>query len=171
MAASNHAIVYGASGLIGWAIANQLLNSYPHAGAFSKFTTVTNRPLNLSETFWPESDSRRPELQVVSGVDIGHDDEAAVANALKSAVKDIETVTHVFYLGMHYRQRILNAEANYTVFAASGDHIEEVAINRRMFLNVLRAHNVLSPSLQFVEFAGGTRVSIIPRIYRIFRPN
>ncbi|OKL60379.1 hypothetical protein UA08_04019 [Talaromyces atroroseus] len=138
---SNHAIVYGASGLIGWAIANQLLHSYPHAGAFSKVTAVTNRSLNLSEAFWPELDSQRPDLRLVSGIDIGHDNETTVANALKLAVKDIETVTHVFYL----------------VFAANDDDLEEVAINRRMFLNVIRAHDVLSPSLQFVAFAGGTR--------------
>lgn len=96
---SNHAIVYGASGLIGWAIVNQLLNSYPHAGAFSKVTAVTNRPLNLPETFWPET-SQGPGLELVSGIDIGYEDETAMANALKSTVKDLETVTHVFYLGM-----------------------------------------------------------------------
>ena len=98
---SNHAIVYGASGLIGWAVVNQLLKSYPHAGVFSKVTAVTNRPLNLSETHWPQVTSQRPGLELVSGIDIGQEDETAVLNALKSTVKDIETVTHVFYLGMH----------------------------------------------------------------------
>lgn len=97
---SNHAIVYGASGLIGWAVVNQLLNSYPHAGAFSKVTAVTNRPLNLSETFWPELNPQRPGLELVSGIDIGNEDETAVAKALKSTVTHIETITHVFYLGM-----------------------------------------------------------------------
>lgn len=97
---ANHAIVYGASGLIGWAIVNQLLNSYPDAGAFSKVTAVTNRPLNLSETYWPEPNSKRPDLELVSGIDIGQEDETTVVNALKSTVKDINTVTHVFYLGM-----------------------------------------------------------------------
>lgn len=98
---SNHAIVYGASGLIGWAIVNQILKSYPHAGTFSKVTAVTNRPLNLSETFWPQATSQRPDLELVSGIDIGQEDETLVASALKSTVKDVEKITHVFYLGMH----------------------------------------------------------------------
>ncbi|GAM38139.1 hypothetical protein TCE0_033r08641 [Talaromyces pinophilus] len=137
---SNHAVVYGASGLIGWAIVNQLLNSYPHVGAFSKVTAVTNRQLNLAETFWPET-SQGPGLELVSGIDIGHEGETAVANALKSTVKDLETVTHVFYL----------------VFAANDDNLKEVEINRRMFTNVIRAHNKLNPNLKFVTFPGGTR--------------
>lgn len=98
---ANHAIVYGASGLIGWAIVNQLLKSYPHAGAFSKVTAVTNRPLNLTETYWPELNSRRPDLELVSGIDINQEDETAVANALKSTIKDVELITHVFYLGTY----------------------------------------------------------------------
>lgn len=97
---SNHAIVYGASGLTGWAIVNQLLKSYPHAGAFRKVTAVTNRPLTLSETFWPELNLQGPSLELVSGIDLGQEDEAAVANALRSTVKEVEMVTHVFYLGM-----------------------------------------------------------------------
>ncbi|KAI7978406.1 hypothetical protein EIK77_001178 [Talaromyces pinophilus] len=97
----NHAIVYGASGLIGWAVVNQLLKSYPDAGAFSKVTAVTNRPLKPSETYWPEWTSQRPDLELVSGIDIGQEDELSVVHALKSKIEDIETITHVFYLGMH----------------------------------------------------------------------
>jgi len=38
------------------------------------------------------------------------------------------------------------------------DDIEEVATNRRMLQNVIDAHNLISPNLQFVAFVGGTRV-------------
>lgn len=48
------------------------------------------------------------------------------------------------------------------MFQAVEDDIEEVAINRRMFQNVVDAHTILSPNLQFVAFAGGTRVSSLP---------
>lgn len=48
---------------------------------------------------------------------------------------------------------------NWVVFTAVDDDIEEVAVNRRMFQNVIDAHSLLSPDLQFVAFAGGTRVS------------
>lgn len=97
----NHAIVYGASGIIGWAVVDQLLSSHPDSGSFSKVTAVTNRPLNPRETYWPESESESaershsPDLQLISGVDLRGDVEA-----LKTALSgDIKTVTHVFYLG------------------------------------------------------------------------
>ena len=99
---SNHAIVYGASGLIGWAAVNQILKSYPDAGAFFRVTAVMNRPLKRSEAHWPDQSSQQPpQLELVSGIDIGHEDETTVANALKSAVDHLETVTHIFYLGMY----------------------------------------------------------------------
>lgn len=96
---NNHAIVFGASGLIGWALIDQLLSPYPHAGSFSKVTAVTNRPLNLSESHWPEPDSHRPDLQLVSGIDLRHGDATTLAECLKREVKDIESVTHIYYLG------------------------------------------------------------------------
>ncbi len=97
---NHHAIVFGASGLIGWALVDQLLAPYPDAGSFSKVTAVTNRPLNLSECHWPKPDSRRPDLQLVSGVDLRHGDAAQLAEGLKQAVEGIESVTHIYYLGM-----------------------------------------------------------------------
>lgn len=45
------------------------------------------------------------------------------------------------------------------MFTAIDDDIEEVATNRRMFQNVIDAHGLVSSNLQFVAFAGGTRVS------------
>lgn len=96
----NHAIVYGASGIIGWAIVDQLLRSYLDAGTFEKVTAVTNRPLDLTETQWPQSSPESPGLQLVSGVDLRSGDGAALADSLTKAVEDIETVTHIFYLGM-----------------------------------------------------------------------
>ncbi|KAK6217975.1 hypothetical protein LQW54_003031 [Pestalotiopsis sp. IQ-011] len=139
---SGHAIVYGASGLIGWAVVNQLLSSYPGPGAFSKVTAVTNRPLNPSETFWPEQQAGRPDLQLVSGVDLRDSDGSTLAESLKGAVPDIESVTNIFYL-------VFNA--------VGGDDIKEVATNLHMFRNVIDAHGLLSPNLKFVAFPGGTR--------------
>lgn len=101
--ASNHAIVYGASGLIGWALVNELLSPYPRPGSFSKITAVTNRPLDLSESFWPEPHSSRPELQLVSGINLRDGNGDALADSLKGVVNDIETVTHIYYLGRPHR--------------------------------------------------------------------
>lgn len=46
----------------------------------------------------------------------------------------------------------------YKVFTAVDDDIEEVAVNKHMFQNVIDAHGLISPNLQFVVFPGGTRV-------------
>lgn len=94
-----HAIVYGASGLIGWSVVDQLLNSYPTIGTFSKVTAVTNRPLNVEKSCWPEASPSRPRLQLVSGVDLQTGNGDSLAKSLQASVKDIETVTHIFYLG------------------------------------------------------------------------
>ncbi|KAI0967546.1 hypothetical protein F4678DRAFT_445955 [Xylaria arbuscula] len=141
MKEEGHAIVFGASGLIGWAVIDQLLRSSPEAGAFSKITAVTNRPTKLSESYWPEPDKIRPTLQLVSGVDLRQSDGATLSKSLKQEVKDIDTVTHLFYL----------------VFTSVPDDIEEVAVNRRMLQAVVDAHDLLCPDLRFVIFPGGTR--------------
>ncbi|KAH7147142.1 hypothetical protein B0J13DRAFT_595332 [Dactylonectria estremocensis] len=138
---SGHAIVFGASGLIGWSIVDQLLRLYPRPGSFSKVTAITNRPLEASDSNWPEPSSDQPDLQLVSGIDLRCGDGVELANSLKQMVEDIETVTHIYYL----------------VFTAVEDDIKEVATNRRMFQNVIDAHTLLSPNLQFVAFPGGTR--------------
>ncbi|KAI1345580.1 hypothetical protein F5Y01DRAFT_300174 [Xylaria sp. FL0043] len=136
-----HAIVFGASGLIGWAVVDQLLHCYPEVGAFSKVTAVTNRPVKLSESYWPDLGADHPKLHVISGIDLSDSDGKALTNSLKGAVEDIETVTHVFYLA----------------FTSAPNDIDEVAINRHMLQNIINAHNLLSPGLQFVVFPGGTR--------------
>ncbi|PYH70628.1 SDR family oxidoreductase [Aspergillus vadensis CBS 113365] len=138
---SNHAIVYGASGLIGWALINQLLSHYPAAGTFRKVTAVTNRPLNPSETYWPEADTNLTQLQLASGVDLRSQDPDRLVEWLREVVENSEGVTHIYYLA----------------FAAMDDDLEEVATNRRMLQNVIDAHNLISPNLQFVAFVGGTR--------------
>lgn len=99
MEQSNHAIVYGASGLVGWSIVNQLLKQYPEAGTFSKITAITNRPLDVSRLYWPETDSTGPKLELVSGVDLRLADGPTFAESLNAKLEDIVSVTHVYYLG------------------------------------------------------------------------
>ncbi len=88
----NHALVYGASGITGWAIVNAILEGYPDAGAFEKVTALTNRPLSPVAAIWPKSD----KLQVVSGIDLGKD---GVQEDMKKRIKDVDTVSHVYFFG------------------------------------------------------------------------
>ncbi|KAJ2996793.1 hypothetical protein NUW58_g854 [Xylaria curta] len=153
-----HAIVYGASGIIGWAVVDHLLRSYPKARTFPKITALTNREVKRSESHWPGPDISRPNLQLVSGIDLRGGDGAALASALEQAVEDIHTVTHLYYLGMFQRKKLYVPQINKDrAFTSVPDEVEEVATNRRMLQNVIDAHNLLSPSLQFVVFPGGTR--------------
>lgn len=92
----NHALVFGATGLIGWAVVDQLLSGYPDAGSFSKVTAVSNRPFNASDTLWPSDTPERPKLQVVSGVDLQSED---LTSQIRLKVSGVDSVTHVFYFG------------------------------------------------------------------------
>lgn len=94
----NHALIIGASGLIGWSVVNQLLRSYPTEGTFSKVTALVNRPLDLGKCFWPKAAPPAPELDLVSGIDLLCTDEEFEAT-LKEKVADAASITHVYYFG------------------------------------------------------------------------
>lgn len=97
-----HALVFGASGVAGWGLVEQLLDNYPKEGTFSKVTAVVNRPLSVKNSYWPSPSPSRPELQLVSGVNLLNGTIQEFASALKKKVEEIETVTHAFYFGMLY---------------------------------------------------------------------
>ncbi|PYH94531.1 hypothetical protein BO71DRAFT_450011 [Aspergillus ellipticus CBS 707.79] len=64
MTTPNHALVFGASGINGWAWA--FVNELIPTPAFTRITALTNRPLSPSQTLWPAS----PKLHLVSGIDL-----------------------------------------------------------------------------------------------------
>jgi hypothetical protein len=93
---SNHALIFGASGITGWAITNQILQGYPNPDAFSKVTALTNRPLKAENALWPQSE----KLQLVSGMDLMTEKgQQGLEDEMKSKIKDIETVSHVYFFG------------------------------------------------------------------------
>lgn len=98
---SNHAVVFGAAGLLGWSVVNQLLSNYPRAGSFSQVTAVVNRPVSEPDLHLPEASPERPGFQVVSGVNLllGTGDD--LVRQLKDKVPDVDEITHVFYFGMY----------------------------------------------------------------------
>jgi len=94
----HHALVIGASGLIGWAVVDQLFEPYPSPSPFRKVTALVNRPLKLEDSFWPNHAHGRPELTLVSGVNLTYEDDEFV-ELLKENMEDIESVSHLFYFG------------------------------------------------------------------------
>lgn len=91
--ANRTALVFGASGITGWAILREALN-YPTTSTFHKVIGLTNRPLDRSKSFLPEDD----RLVIVAGVDLttAVDDVAAKL----ASIDGIEDVTDVFFAGM-----------------------------------------------------------------------
>lgn len=95
----SHAVVVGASGLIGWGIVNELLSRDSLAkGRFSRVTGITNRPIKLNDTLWPGTHISQPKLLLVDGVDLLNEHEE-LAPLLNAKIPDADTITHVFYCG------------------------------------------------------------------------
>ena len=90
------AIVFGASGVTGWSFVNEILHDYPEKGVWDGVVAMTNRPLKQADSYWPDD----PRLQIVSGVDLLGDLEQ-IEKALKENVKELDKITHVYYLGRY----------------------------------------------------------------------
>ena len=93
MAQGKHALVFGASGIGGWAIVNALCNNYPSKDTSSSITALTNRPLPIEISQWPD-DSR---LNVVSGIDLMKDGQKDLENMLKGRITNMHTVTQLYF--------------------------------------------------------------------------
>ncbi|KAK2000912.1 hypothetical protein LX36DRAFT_653965 [Colletotrichum falcatum] len=141
MSERRHAVVFGAAGLLGWATVEQLLSNYPAGGSFDRVTAVTNRPLPESEFFWPQDTPGRPDLQIVSGVNLNGTTEE-LARQLRDNVEGIEGVSHVFYFVFHQ---------------VGEDHVRECETNCGMMQRVVGSLGLLSPNLESFVYPGGTR--------------
>jgi hypothetical protein len=87
-----NALVFGASGITGWAIVKSALE-YPTPTTFSRVIGLTNRPLSLKDSFLPPD----PRLSLKSGIDLSGDVESIV-KALKE-IDNVEKTTHVYFTG------------------------------------------------------------------------
>lgn len=97
--AQYHAVVIGASGLIGWGVVNELLSQDSiAAGTFGRVTALINRPINRDDTFWPDKHPRQPKLLMVDRVNL-MDNEDKITAMLKDRISDANTITHVYYFG------------------------------------------------------------------------
>ncbi|KAH7398683.1 hypothetical protein DE146DRAFT_694267 [Phaeosphaeria sp. MPI-PUGE-AT-0046c] len=134
----NHALIYGASGISGWAIVNQILNGYPTKDAFSRVTAMVNRPLTREMALWPDD----PRLQIVSGVDLVKGTQEELEQQIKEKVKDVENVSQVYFYS--YKQ--------------SDDPEYECKTNEDMLERAVTAIDHLSPKLSYVLLPTGTKI-------------
>jgi len=157
---TSHALVIGASGLIGWSVVDQLLMPYPSSSPFRKITALVNRPLELQDSFWPTRAANRPELALVFGVNLLCGD-AELENLLKEKVPDVGSVSHVYYFGK-IQQHLFWPTGKLTkllaAFKGDADYKREVQVNVGMMRRVVLAVKSLSPAFKFFVYPGGTRV-------------
>ncbi|PYI08052.1 hypothetical protein BO78DRAFT_442279 [Aspergillus sclerotiicarbonarius CBS 121057] len=140
----HHAIVFGCSGINGWALVNQLLSDYPAPGTFSKVTAVANRAFTPDEAQWPTDD----RLQIVSGVDLLVGDDAVLGKTLAEKIPSVETISHVYY----------------AAYRASDVPADECRLNKEMLRAAVQTLETLSPKLSFVTLITGTKAGN-PRPY------
>lgn len=140
MTKGNHALVYGASGITGWAIVNQILKGFPSAETFSKVTALTNRPLPPEVAQWPLSE----KLQVVSGLNLLEGDQSSLENAIKDKVEDVGSVTHVYFFA----------------YIMDPDPPKEISINIELLKRAVEAVEHLSNKLEWVVLPTGTKVGL-----------
>ncbi|KAK5674471.1 hypothetical protein LTS10_012859 [Elasticomyces elasticus] len=134
---SNHALIFGATGIQGWAVTNQLLKGYPSSDSFDKVTALANRPPS-ENLLWPSSD----KLQIVSGINLLKEDgQEALEKQMKEKVPGIETVTHVFFFAYIFKE----------------DPSEEISVNVELLKRAITAAENLSKHLKFVLLPTGTK--------------
>ncbi|KAL5319239.1 hypothetical protein ACEPPN_012289 [Leptodophora sp. 'Broadleaf-Isolate-01'] len=134
----NHALIFGASGITGWAVTNALIEGYPDETSFSAVTALTNRPLSREAALWPDSN----KLQVVSGLDLLTDGgQEGLEAEMKRKIKGIDTVTHVYFFA----------------YIMDLDSDKECTINVKLLDRAVTAVENLSPNLEFVVLPTGTK--------------
>jgi len=94
MATGKHALIFGASGISGNSLCNELL-VYPAKDTFARIVGLTNRPLTVRDAYLPED----PRLELISGIDLSKSLEY-IKTELEKKVKDIHEITHVFFMGI-----------------------------------------------------------------------
>jgi len=93
---SKSALIFGASGVTGWAFVNEILNDYPKKGVWKNVYALTNRPLSREDSEWPSD----PRLNIVSGIDLLEGGQSDLERELENGIEGLGEVTHVYYLGM-----------------------------------------------------------------------
>ncbi|KAL2801595.1 hypothetical protein BJX63DRAFT_442177 [Aspergillus granulosus] len=135
---SNVTLVFGASGISGWAVTKNLL-SYPTSTTFSRVIALTHRPRTVQGTGLPED----PRLELYSGIYL-RSNLQGVEQQMQSKIPNLDEITHVYYL----------AYANATAYMENVMEIRN--INVGMTLNAVHACDQLCRQMKFFLLQTGT---------------
>jgi hypothetical protein len=93
---SKQALIFGASGISGWALARECLK-YPSEDTFSRVIALSNQPLLKEEFLLSEKDISRLDLH--AGIDLGKGAGDSSVQQQFSSIVGIKETTHVYYTG------------------------------------------------------------------------
>ena len=97
---NNTALIFGASGITGWALLRECL-IYPSPTTFSRIIGLTNRPLKREDMLLPTDQATHSDRwQLYAGMDLSRGVD--VATEKLGSVEGIGEVTHVFFAGMGF---------------------------------------------------------------------
>ncbi|KAK5109709.1 hypothetical protein LTR85_002287 [Meristemomyces frigidus] len=130
------ALVFGASGITGWAIVKEAL-SYPTSTTFSRVIGLTSRPLTVEDARLPQ-DAR---LQLYAGLDLSKDVKSTISYL--HGIPGIEHVTHVYF-----------AAYVHLGWGAS-DSASRARENVNLLTSAVTAIEAECPDLQFFTFPTG----------------
>ncbi|KAF5502419.1 Short chain dehydrogenase sirR [Colletotrichum aenigma] len=128
----NVALVFGASGISGWALMRECLN-YPSTKVFMRVIGLCKRPLAKEIARLPED----PRLEMHTGLDLTNTELALRRLAV---IADVAAVTHVYFV-------------TYTGHGTTPENL--VDVNSVIVDNALKAVNVLCPNISFVSLQTG----------------
>ncbi|KAG0645390.1 Short chain dehydrogenase sirQ [Hyphodiscus hymeniophilus] len=130
------ALVFGASGITGWAITNSAL-SYPTPTTFSRVVGLTSRSLSINEAALPSD----PRLELHAGLDLGQDVQSIVKYL--SSIERIEEITHVYFAAYVHRGW------------GDQDSASRKKENVDFIVNAVTAIETVCPGLQFWTYPSG----------------
>ncbi|KAJ9611201.1 hypothetical protein H2200_004384 [Cladophialophora chaetospira] len=138
MAESRQAVIFGASGISGWAITRAAVLS-TGASSFKKVIGFTSRPLSMKESGLPED----PKLELRSGLDLTRslDD----VTRFLASIDGIQNTSHVYFTAYIHG-----------AFGAT-DSEARTKINVTILRNAVLAIERLSPALQFWTLQSGAK--------------
>ncbi|PLB36008.1 SDR family oxidoreductase [Aspergillus candidus] len=133
----NVALVFGASGISGWAVAKNVL-SYPTSTTFSRVIGLTHRPRTVEESGLPQD----PRLELHSGINLRSSLDDVLGQLRK--IPNVDEVTHVYYL----------AYSNATAYSENVMDIRDINVN--MTSNAVHACDRLCTQMKFFVLQTGT---------------
>jgi hypothetical protein len=123
---------------IGWSFVNEILSDYPAKGIWKRVHALSNRPITLSQTLWPED----PRLNMVPGIDLLAHSQESLEKELVEKIPDVAEVTHVYYFA----------------YKAGMDVEKEMAEALEMFSKAVKAVDKLCPALEFIVLQIGSKI-------------